>query len=383
MEDAPAISDEADPLYRPLGGLEPWAAAPVEVEAWTAAVRRWDELRSDDPDWGDMVGEGALLAAAYRSGALDGLYPADADVALALLGGETLAADLGEVEGPHVRANRDALLLARDSDVSEGSIRRIHEVACRPQLTHRVRVGDALQDHVMAPGDYKHHPNHVLTAAGAWRPTAPVALVRPEMARLVETAESTAFAALHPAAQAAWLHDALLHVQPFADGNGRVARALAGGLLLRAVGLPLVPVAPAAGVEAVERAVLALVDVLAGRHAGRHRSAALERWRARAEAARALRSALEPAVRRALDRHAQRPDPHWGADLSAATVTAGEPLKVRVADVAERLTVEAHPRLVVTAQEARLRHETGEDGLDAWLDRVVSTLALRVAAGLD
>lgn len=385
MEDAPAISDEADPLYRRLGGLEPWAAAPVDREGWTHAVLRWHRLRAEDPDWADMVGHGALLAAGYQSGALDGLYPGDDDAALALLRGEAMPADLDEAVQPHVRANADALRLARDADVSEASIRRIHEVACRPQLTHRVWVGDALQDHVMAGGDYKHHPNHVLTAAGDWRPTAPVALVRPEMARIVDTAASAAFAALHPAAEAAWLHDALTHVAPFADGNGRVARALAGGCVLRAASVPLLLFtdedagSPAARVDAVQRAVLAVLDLLADRRP----SAALERWRERAEAGRALRAELEPAVRRALDRRRRRPDQGWGADLSAATVTAGETLTVTVGTVAERLTVDPHPQLAIVAEEARLRHESGVDGLDAWLDRVISTLALRVAADLD
>jgi hypothetical protein len=72
-----------------------------------------------------------------------------------------------------------------------------------------------------------------------------------------------------------------------------------------------------------------------------------------------------------------------GVDLSAAVVVPSEPLTVTVGTTVERLAVDAHPDLVVTAEEARLRHESGVEGLDAWLDRVVSTLALRVAADLD
>jgi hypothetical protein len=375
VDDAPSISDEADPLYRRLGGLEPWAAAPVDGAAWTAAVRRWDRLRADDPDRGDMLARGALLAAAYQSGALDGLDPADEGLALDLVRGEAWPADLDEAVRPHVEANDEALRVARDAPLSEASIRRIHEVACRPQPTHPVWVGGGLQDHVMAPGDYKHHPNHVRTASGEWRPTAPVALVRPEMARIVDAAASPAFAALHPVAQAAWLHDALLPVQPFADGNGRVARALAGGCLLQVASIPLLLFEEAGGVGGIEQAALRLLDLLT-----EHRpSPALDRWRQRAAAGRALRAELELALRRALERHHGA----WGVELSTAIVTAGEPLTVTAGTVVERLAVEAHPRLLVTAEEARLRHDSGTDGLDAWLDRVVSTLALRVAAESD
>jgi hypothetical protein len=276
--------------------------------------------------------------------------------------------------------------LAAEPGMSEASIRRVHEVACAPQLTHEVWVGDTLQDHVMAGGDYKHHPNHVRTATGGWRATAPVAMVRPEMARIVETASGEAFAALHPVAQAAYLHDALLHVQPFADGNGRAARALASGCLLGAAGVPLLAATADVGVEAVQRAALDLFAVLEQLFDERASSAALRAWRERAAAGRGLAAELAPAMERALQR-TRAGGGAWGADLSAATVTPGDPLVVAVGDVTEVVTIDAHPPQpggpVLMAREARLVHRGGTDGLDAWLDRVVSTLALRVAAELD
>lgn len=386
-----ALSDEADPLYRPLGGLEAWAAVQVDTEAWTAAANRLRALTEEAADRAGMVARGARLAAAYRSAALDGLFRADPAVTLALLRGEASLADVAEPERAHVRANHAALALAATSDVTEEAIRRIHEVACRPQLTHRVRVDDRVQDHVMAPGDYKHHPNHVPLPKGGWRPTVPVAQIGPEMARLVGTATSRAFTALHPAVRAAWLHHAVLHVQPFADGNGRVTRALAGGCLLRETSLPLVdPVEaedPAAAVALVERAFARLVD-LAVSTAPEH--GALDRWRHESNVARALRAALVPGLEQALDR--PQTGSRWHADLSAATVVAGEtivarvPLDGRGRTVEEVLEIDAHPLdggpVTVTAREARLPLEAGGD-LEAWLDRVVSVLALRVAAELE
>lgn len=378
-----SISDEADPLYRPLGGLGPWAAAPVDRPAWDAAVGRLEARRQQARDWGDMAGRGAMLAAALRSAALDGVVAPDRALALSLLRGEASVASLDEEARAHVRANLDALILARDAPVSEATIRRIHEVACRPQLTHRVLVEGREQDHVMAAGDYKHHPNHLLTPAGEWRPTAPVAQVRPEMARLVAVAGSPQFAELHPAVRAAWLHHALLHVQPFADGNGRVARALAGGALLRAASVPFLaldgddPPTPAAAVDTVVRAVVGVVEVL--ETAGR---AALEAWRARSAAADELRRRLVPALEAALRRH----DPGRRADVSAATVGAGLVIRVPGLAVDETLVVDAHPLddgpLSVTAGEAGLRLVAGEP-LEPWVDRVVSVLALRVAAEVD
>jgi hypothetical protein len=397
------MSDEADPLYRPLGGLEPWAAAPVDERSWSDAVDRLRALRDRDPDWMAMVGHGALLAAAHQSGALDSVHGADVDVAHALLRGEATLAAVGQEARPHVRANVEAMRLAKGGQISEAAIRRIHEVACRPQHTHRVRVDDRIQDHVLAGGDYKHHPNHLLIDAGAWVATAPVALVRPEMSRVVETADSPTFAALHPVAQAAFLHHALTHVQPFADGNGRVARALAGGCLLRAASIPFLVFASEAGpyeeargpdalVELVQRAAIGLVDLLSGLHDAGRAGEALERWRRQEETARAVRAALPPAVDEALRRYGRRSDRPRESDLSgAATVLSDEGLRLRVplgsgASVDEVLTVDAHPlegdAVVLTAEEASLRIGPG-DPLVPWLDRVMSVLALRVAAELE
>ncbi len=380
-----AISDEADPLYEPLGELDEWAAATVDEPAWADAVDRFDGARSDNPAWAAMVDRGMRLAAAHQSGALDGLYPVDGEVVRALLRGEVALGSVDDAARPHVRANADALALAGDVDVSQDSIRRIHEVACRPQIHHHVLVDDRVQDHVLAAGDYKHHSNHLIDAHGHWHPTAPVAEVETEMAALVERTATPAFGGLHPAVQAAWLHQAVLHVQPFADGNGRVARALAGARLLRAASVPFVPLAarrpppasPAEAVELVQGAALTLIDILTS---GSPEGPALDRWVRDEEAADGLRRGLVPAISAALNRYAG-----GRADLSTAVVMPGEKVVVRVPPgVEEVITLDAHRDgpVLLSAVEAGLRLEAGQP-LEPWLDRVVSTLALRVAAELE
>ena len=321
-----------------------------------------------------MATRGAMLAAAYQSAALDGVVPVDHDLARSLVGGAASLASLDAEARAHVRANLDALELARDAGVSEASIRRLHDVACQPQLTHQVIVDGHVQDHVMAPGDYKHHPNHLRLDDGGWVATAPVALVGPEMARLVALAGSPAFARLHPVAQAEWLHHAVLHIQPFADGNGRVARALAGGVVLRAASVPLVVLDDDLDVL---HAVLALVDLMAATDAG-----ALDAWRARSAAGDALRRQVVPALEAAL----RRPDPARRADVAGAAVDPDLVVRVPGVEVDEVLVVEAHPLddgpVSVTAREAGLRLVAGEP-VAPWVDRVVATLALRVAAEME
>jgi len=330
-------------------------------------VARIEALREDDPDRAAMATRGAMLAAAYQSAAFDGVVPVEDDLARSLVRGGASLASLDGERRAHVRANLDALELARDTGVSEATIRAIHAEACRPQLTHQVLVEGQLQDHVMAPGDYKHHPNHIRLDAGGWRATAPVARVRPEMARVVELATG-----LHPVTQARWLHDALLHVQPFADGNGRVARALAGGVLLRAASVPLVVFGD--GDIDLVGAVVGLVELMASAD-----RAALQAWRARSAAAEDLRRRLVPALEKALG----RPGAARRADVSGATVGTDLVVRVPGVGVGEVLTIDAHPLddgpVSVTAREAALRLAAGQP-VEPWVERVVSVLALRVAA---
>jgi hypothetical protein len=60
------------------------------------------------------------------------------------------------------------------------------------------------------------------------------------MARLVGELRSNAFLAAHPVQQAAYAHYGLVVIHPFADGNGRVARALASAFTYRAISMPIV-----------------------------------------------------------------------------------------------------------------------------------------------
>jgi Fic family protein len=378
-----ALSDEADPLYEPLQGIDEWAAVAVDSQAWVDALSRITNAQHDAPMWAAMVDRGMRLAAAYQSGALDGLYAGDPDLVLALLRGDARIESVDEGIRPHVRANAEALAFAAQELVTEGSIRRIHELACQPQPTHAVRVDDRVQDHVLAAGDYKHHPNHLLDGHGHWHPTVPVALIESEMAALIGHVRSPEFAALHPVAQAAWMHHAVLHIQPFADGNGRVARALAGGRLLQTATVPYLPDAaqpptsPAEAVEAMWRAASTLIDLVASLP---REGPALERWAREEVVAEELRRQLVPALTEAVGRYAG-----GRADLTGAQVSPGPVLLVSVEPGAdETITVDAHrdgPALL-TATEAGLRLEAG-DPLGPWLDRVVSTLALRVAAELE
>jgi hypothetical protein len=59
------------------------------------------------------------------------------------------------------------------------------------------------------------------------------------MQRLLDELDSADFAEAHPVLQASYAHYAFVAIHPFADGNGRVARALASAYIYRSVSVPL------------------------------------------------------------------------------------------------------------------------------------------------
>lgn len=427
----------ADLSYRPLGDPGDWATVAVDTDRWKEAVSRLKERRRRSADWTAMVDHGVLLATAYQSGAIDLLYVADDDLTRRLVSGR---ADLAAVAvttsdgvsvNRHVQANVSALGVARNaSDETVGSqawVRQVHEVACRPQITHTVRTDVGDQDHVLAHGDYKHHANHRRRADDTWEATAPVPGLEREMVRLVERLRGDAFLNLHPLAQAAYSHHALSHIQPFADGNGRVARAVASAYLLRAEYVPLLVMTDDAAayraalsaadagahsvlVDFVDARCRALVehtaDLFAEADSSPEASAALARWARRTNAGRELERFLAEATERALARHRRRTDLRWLSRLDDAVVLTSGPLRIQVAlgtttVVEELLTVDAHSMsaksegLLLTARHAQLSEELrstdlvpmisaeADRRLQGWLDRVVTALALRVAAELN
>ncbi len=444
------MSPGPDDAYAPLSGPAGWLPAVEDASAASAGRLRapahhapaWVDLVHQPPAWADMMHQGMMLAAAYRSGALAGLYDGDEDMASGLLAGVVRAGSCGAVVAPHVLAIHDALALARDAaaagvPATEAWIRQVHAVACAPQVTHPEPGDHGAHDHLLGHGDYKHHPNDVRTAAGDRLVFAPVELVASEMAALAAALGSEAFDALGAVSKAAYSLHAVTHVGPFAAGNGRAARVLASIPLLGGVGIPFDVPLPCAG--AYRAALTAagrgepslLVELVTQRCAGvvdeveRARSeagtatgvASVRQWERRVLTANRLHELLAPAAEAALARHRGRSDLGWMADLAAAEVVAppagdeafrfdAAPVTIDVPTgggtaVQEVLALTAHPvagpddvvLLRAVGAEMDLAVRVGEVAgaapaaftgrLDALLDRAVTALAVRAAAAED
>ena len=87
-------------------------------------------------------------------------------------------------------------------------------------------------------GDYKRQPNNPTRPDGTVHQYCPPEHVASEMDRLMEL--HAAHDAVPPEVEAAWLHHRFAQIHPFQDGNGRIGRALATLVFVKAGWLPLV-----------------------------------------------------------------------------------------------------------------------------------------------
>jgi Fic family protein len=243
--------ETADSLYREFPSFAEWTGlTEADVELWDRFAARLAMKRTAaSPEAFRQAVEVAMRAAAMDTGAIEGLYSVDRGLTLTVAL-QTLAwQHMIDEKGPEVRGLFEAQLTAYELvldavtkrlPIIEAWIRALHETICSAQPSYRVLTQAGWQDHELARGRYKTAPNHVRLANGGLHAYAPVDLVPIEMRRLVESLADPAFAVAHPLLQASYAHYALVNVHPFADGNGRVARALASVYFYRAASIPLV-----------------------------------------------------------------------------------------------------------------------------------------------
>lgn len=239
----------ADAAYAPFPEFTEWVAQAVDLAPWETALLEFEtERQRASPDSLRRALDFAVRAAAIDTGAIEGLYRVDRSFTFSVAAQTaTWEGDVAE-KGPHVRPLFEAQLAGLElvmdavstrAAISEAWIRRLHEVLCEAQETYRVRTAVGAQEHPFPRGVYKTHSNHVERADGTTHSYCPVERTGDEMHRLTLEIASAEFAGAHPIVQAAYAHYAFVVIHPFADGNGRVARALASVFTFRACSLPL------------------------------------------------------------------------------------------------------------------------------------------------
>ncbi|MCL2783732.1 MAG: Fic family protein [Propionibacteriaceae bacterium] len=218
-------------------------------------AERLDRVRqSATPEARERALTVATRYAAVDTGAIEGLYTTDRGFTKTIATQAEHWQRALDVRGEHVkRSIQDALdayeyvldAVTGAKRVTAQWIRQLHAVITAHQHTYTVVVevnGNLGQEQRPLPhGEYKTLPNNpTSTTTGRIHDYAPPMDTAAEMIRLCDELASAEFMAAHPVVQAAYAHYAYVCIHPFADGNGRVARALASVFLYHRPGVPLV-----------------------------------------------------------------------------------------------------------------------------------------------
>ena len=251
------MTDFADPTaysggtgYLPIPTFLDW----FKVDLPTAEFDRHESLFAQSRRQATRESlDSALLTAtryaAVDTGAIEGLYSVDRGFTRTIATQAAAWEAVIDARGAHVKhAIQDALnayeyvldAATRSVQISEVWIRELHSIVCHSQDSYTVYTELGPQERPLPKGEYKSLPNSPSLPDGRTHAYAPVIDTPPEMHRLVAELRSEAFLAAHPILQASYAHYAYVCIHPFADGNGRVARALASVYLYRSPGLPLV-----------------------------------------------------------------------------------------------------------------------------------------------
>lgn len=254
-DDTPDVANtgiaQADALYGGFPDFSAWAAlSPTDTDLWDRFAAGLQERRNAaTPEALQAAVEVAVRAAALDTGAIEGLYTVDRGftmtVAVQGLAWEQMIEERGAGVRELFEAQLEAYELVLDAvtrklPITEAWIRALHEKLCAPQKTYRVLTDVGWQEQDLPKGQYKTRPNHVRLTDGTYHAYAPVDQVGSEIHRLIEQIRTPEFEAAHPVLQASYCHYAFVAIHPFADGNGRVARALASTFFYRAQPVPLV-----------------------------------------------------------------------------------------------------------------------------------------------
>ena len=147
---------------------------------------------------------------------------------------------LGLIEDQQAVLEHIFFALKGQRTLSLSFIRETHALLVRRQRTYVAQTQAGPQDQPLVGGEFKKYTNTVELPDGTVHEYCPPVHVASELEHMVQM-----FSELNPSevpaeVRAAWLHHRFVHIHPFPDGNGRVARALANLVLAQAGVFPLV-----------------------------------------------------------------------------------------------------------------------------------------------
>src|SRR5579864_7673669 len=293
---------------------------------------------------------------AIETGIIENVYTLDRGVTRTLIDKGIDAALI-----PHAATDRDNTLVARiiqdhydtlegmfdfvggQRQLSTSYIKELHASLLRNQQTYTVvdQTGRAFEKK-LEKGQYKTESNSPTRLDGSIHEYSPPEHVASEMDRLVTMYHEHEARNAPAEVRAAWLHHRFAQIHPFADGNGRVARALASLVFIRSGLFPLIVKREdwARYVEALETADLGDLRTLVALFVEAQRTALIQATEAAYDVS-PISSAQEAiaAVRDRLLQRGRLPLKEW----LAAKDTANQLLQFaaqRIAQIVQQLTLE-------------------------------------------
>jgi Fic family protein len=244
-----------DYRWRPIEDLpEDWPdlAAP-ELPALSAAWQKYSE-KLRDSDSLRHFNERLIREWAIETGIIENLYSIDRGVTQTLIekGIEASLIPHGSTDKPVERIvpmlkdHEDVVeglfdFVAQRRELSTSYIKQLHQAFTRHQDTTTAVDGlGRVVDVALLRGEWKRLPNNPTRPDGGVHEYSPPEQVDSEMDRLISMHKDHQQKGVPPEIEAAWLHHRFAQIHPFQDGSGRVARALASLVLLRARWFPLV-----------------------------------------------------------------------------------------------------------------------------------------------
>ncbi len=191
------------------------------LERVSAKKARLDALRPLPPSVLNRLREQFEVEWTYHSNAIEGSTLTLRETQLVLqhgltVGGKSLREHLEAINHQHAIRFIETLA-GSDAPITEHTLRSIHALVLR-----------TIDDE--EAGRYRR--GQVRITGSEYVPPEPIA-VPGLMAELVAWLNADETASLHPVVRAALAHFRLVHIHPFADGNGRTARLLMNLILMR------------------------------------------------------------------------------------------------------------------------------------------------------
>jgi Fic family protein len=230
----------------------PELAAP-ELPALSVAWQKYSE-KLGDSDSLKHFNERLIREWAIETGIIENLYSIDRGVTQTLIekGIEAGLIPHGSTDKPVERIlpmlkdQQEVVeglfdFVAQRRELSTSYIKELHQAFTRHQeMTPAVDSLGRVADVALLRGEWKRLPNNPTRPDGSVHEYCPPEHVASEMDRLIAMYKEHQQKGVPPEIEAAWLHHRFAQIHPFQDGNGRVVRAIASLVFLRAGWFPLV-----------------------------------------------------------------------------------------------------------------------------------------------